>query len=50
MTCYIRAVQQVREQLALEFSSERDSLLREVQLTYQQQQEALAEAQKGILT
>lgn len=46
----IRTVQQVREQLASEFSSERDSLLREIQLTQQQQQEAVAQAQKGTPT
>lgn len=49
MACCIRVVQQVREQLTTDFSSERDSLLSEVQNTRQQQQEALAQAQKGIL-
>ncbi|KAL3148684.1 hypothetical protein ABBQ38_014099 [Trebouxia sp. C0009 RCD-2024] len=37
---------QVREQLATEFASERNSLLREVALTREQHQEALAQAQK----
>lgn len=46
----LRAVQQVREQLASEFSSERESLLREVHLTQQQQQEDLSQAQKGTVT
>ena len=49
VTCCIRVVQQVREQLTTEFSSERNSLLSEVQDTRQQQQEALAQAQKGTL-
>ena len=49
MLCCIRALQQVREQLATEFGSERNSLLREVELTREQYQEALAQAQKGSL-
>ncbi len=45
--CRNRALEQARQHLMSEFAAERDTLLREVQLTRQQQQEALAQAQRG---
>ncbi len=44
-----RALEQARQQLTSEFAVEREALLKEVQLTKQQQQEALAQAHKGDL-
>ena len=45
--CCNRAVEQARQQLTSSFASERDTLLKEVQLTRQQQQQALAQAHTG---
>lgn len=45
--CCNRALEQARQQLTSSFASERDTLLKEVQLTKQQQQQALAQAQTG---
>ncbi len=42
-----RTLEQARQQLTSEFAAERDALLKEVQLTKQQQQGALAQAHKG---
>lgn len=45
--CRDRALEQARQQLTSSFASERDALLKEVQLTKQRQQQALAQAQTG---
>ncbi|DBB14510.1 TPA: hypothetical protein ACH3X3_004792 [Trebouxia sp. C0006] len=45
-----RALEQARQQLTSEFAAEREALLKEVQLTKQQQQEALAQAHKDAVT
>ncbi|KAL0020086.1 hypothetical protein WJX79_009298 [Trebouxia sp. C0005] len=44
-----RALEQARQQLTSEFAAERDALLKEVQLTKQQQQQALAQSHKDAV-
>ncbi|DBA92530.1 TPA: hypothetical protein ACH3X1_002761 [Trebouxia sp. C0004] len=44
-----RTLEQARQQLASEFAAEREALLKEVRLTKQQQQEALAQAHKDAV-